>query len=459
MPSIFETVVDGGYCIGCGVCAALTNGIDIRFDEFGRYVAKRTSESVSVDVASVCPFADNVANETDLARERFPDAPSLNPYLGPVVSTYAGWVNEGSYRENGSSGGLATWILTELLRRNIVDHVVHVAPGDTAGGALFEYKISSNEESVRSGAKSRYYPVEMSKVLRQIAETPGRYAVIGVPCFIKGVLLAASESAVFKERIAVTVAIFCGHLKSTAFSKLLAMQCGTAPQDMVSLDFRTKIPNRNANSYGVTITARNDVGLVQSVRPMDSLYGGDWGLGFFKYKACDFCDDVVGETADVSVGDAWLPEYVADSRGTNVVVVRSRLIDKLLRESAQAGRLHLDEISEEKVSSSQAAGFRHRREGLPYRLKLQDDNGQWRPKKRIAAGERHLSPRQRKIYRLRMMLAEESHLAFLCAKDADDFRRILHPLVDGYRELQKIGFFRSLLLLAKRKVAALLRRN
>ena len=249
-----------------------------------------------------------------------------------------------------------------------------------------------------------------------------------------------------------TVAIFCGHLKSTAFSKLLAMQCGTAPEDMVSLDFRTKIPNRHANSYGVTVTARGNVGLLQAVRPMDSLYGGDWGLGFFKYKACDFCDDVVGETADVSVGDAWLPEYVADSRGTNVVVVRSRLIDKLLRESAEVGRLHLDEISEEKVFSSQAAGFRHRREGLAYRLKVKDDDGRWRPAKRVTADDRHISKRQRVIYRLRMAIAEKSHVEFRRALDHDHFRRVMQPIVEEYRRAQKISF-------ARRVVRALLTRG
>ncbi|MGC9322644.1 MAG: Coenzyme F420 hydrogenase/dehydrogenase, beta subunit C-terminal domain, partial [Kosmotogaceae bacterium] len=59
-------------------------------------------------------------------------------------------------------------------------------------------------------------------------------------------------------------------------------------------------------------------------------YGYNWGYGFFKYKACDYCDDVVSETADVSVGDAWLPEYVNDSGGTNVVIVRNPVIKKII---------------------------------------------------------------------------------------------------------------------------------
>lgn len=41
------------------------------------------------------------------------------------------------------------------------------------------------------------------------------------------------------------------------------------------------------------------------------------------YKACDFCDDVFAETADIALGDAWLPEYVQDGNGTNVVVTRN----------------------------------------------------------------------------------------------------------------------------------------
>ena len=32
----------------------------------------------------------------------------------------------------------------------------------------------------------------------------------------------------------------------------------------------------------------------------------DWGMGIFKLGACDYCDDIVGETADISFGDAWL---------------------------------------------------------------------------------------------------------------------------------------------------------
>ena len=48
----------------------------------------------------------------------------------------------------------------------------------------------------------------------------------------------------------------------------------------------------------------------------------------FKYKACDFCDDVFAETADVVVGDAWIPKYL--TQGNSLVVTRSSLFDSLI---------------------------------------------------------------------------------------------------------------------------------
>ena len=40
-------------------------------------------------------------------------------------------------------------------------------------------------EEVLAGAKSRYYPIEMSKVMDFIKNNEGRYAFVGIPCFIK----------------------------------------------------------------------------------------------------------------------------------------------------------------------------------------------------------------------------------------------------------------------------------
>jgi len=449
---LFDTVVKSGCCIGCGTCAAFDSNIRLQLDAFGRYVATRQSESSpdNPTAARVCPFADGIPNEDELAREVFGQAGAFDPHIGYHVANYAGWVVESDFRTKGSSGGLVSWLLVELLNHGLVDYVVHVTPepAPDAGKPLFRFAVSSTPEEVRTRSKSRYYPVEMSGVIQEILRRPGRYAVVGIPCFIKALRLAGRESAVLKERLAFTVGIVCGHLKSSAFAESFAWQCGITPGELTVIDFRTKLPGRPAHSYAVTVEGQRGGSKITVTKPTSELYGSNWGHGFFKYKACDFCDDVVGETADISIGDAWLPEYVADTAGTNVVVVRSLGLNKLLADAVAAGRLHLDSIPAAKVVESQAGGFRHRREGLAYRLFLENQAGRWHPTKRVASAEKHLTAKLREIYKLRYELGQASHVAFAAAKAKNDFSyfvRAMEPLITRYdRHYRRPLIFRIL---------------
>src|SRR5690606_33374723 len=98
------------------------------------------------------------------------------------------------------------------------------------------------------------------------------------------------------------------------------------------------------------------------------LADGDWGAGFFMDPACNFCDDVMAETADVSFGDAWVEPYASDWRGNNVVLVRSPEVARIVSRAIEDGRVKLDRVDASFVAQTQAAGLRQRREGLAYRL-------------------------------------------------------------------------------------------
>lgn len=461
---LFDTVVKNGCCIGCGVCAAFDPNISIKLDEYGRYIATRKSGELNISpiAARVCPFADGVPNENELGREAFGAATPFDSHVGYHVANYAGWVVESDYRMQGSSGGLASWLLVELLNSGLVDHVVHVAPTPTpnSGSSLFHFAMSSTPEEVRAKAKSRYYPVEMSGVITEMLERPGRYAVVGLPCFIKALRIACRESAILKERVVFTVGIVCGHLKSNAFAEMFAWQCGVALSELRTIDFRTKLPDRPASSYAVTVTGQRAGQTVTVTKPLSELFGTNWGHGFFKYNACDFCDDVVGETADISIGDAWMREYESDPAGTNVVVVRSRILNSLLTDAAGAGRLHLDSIPVEKVVESQAGGFRHRRDGLAYRLFLEDQAGRWRPTKRVAPSAKHLTAKLREIFTLRYELSNLSHSAFAAAKEKRNFGvfvEAMKPLCARYDRHYRRSLPLRVLGKIKRKLFSLFR--
>lgn len=462
---LFETVVDGDYCVGCGACAAVKESpIQMKLDAYGKFTATiATSDSqpsLATSVLAVCPFSNQAPNEDQLGQELFSQNCQRHDRIGYHLSTYAGFVSGDSFRDRGSSGGMGTWIVSELMQQGLVDGVIHVhqRQPDANDARLFHYQLSTTLEQVRSGAKSRYYPIELSGVMQLVRDRPGRYAIVGIPCFIKAVRLLMRQEPLLAERIVFCVGLVCGHLKSTQFAAMFAWQCGISPDNLLAIDFRKKLPGLNANQYGVEIVGLQDGQVVTHVRPVPELYGRDWGLGFFKYKACDYCDDVVAETADVVVGDAWLPQYVQDSQGTNVVVVRHPLIQDLVEQGMATDRLHLDRIDADDVAKSQSSGFAHRREGLAYRLYLADRQKQWRPLKRVKASAKHLSHNLQKRHVLRVEMAAESHLAFKAAVNAGAFSVFVEKMdaiVQRYRLVSQGPRWRRLAGKVKGKVQQL----
>ena len=402
-----------GLCIGCGTCAgtAALPGLGMALDAYGQFKPEadpQTKREPSQRLAQICPFSPLARNEDDIAAARFPEAPLRDNRLGHYESAYVGAVSEAPFRQQGSSGGMVTWVAAQLLEQGLVDGVAHVSPGEA--GKFFSYGISRNRESLQRGAKSRYYPVELSGVLQEIRAAPGRYAIIGIPCFIKAIHLAREADPVLAERIVYTLGLFCGHMKSARLVESFAWQMDTVIERVERPEYRLKGPERPANWYTAQLTLDDG-----SVRQKDwwHLGDGDWGAGFFQNSACNFCDDVLAETADISFGDAWVEPYSSDWRGTNVVVARSPMLRDMVEQGMATGKLELLPVDADYIAKTQAAGFRQRREGLAYRLT-------WRrrgikPRKRVAPSK-DLPFRRKLIYRLRYGISTWSHRMFWLAR-------------------------------------------
>lgn len=449
---LFSTVINNDYCVGCGNCASIKDSpFKMVMNGNGKYapvIDNKVSNNEEKNILEICPFSNMSKDEDIIAKQLYGSIDGIyhNEYIGYYIKNYAGYVKKGEYRERGSSGGMGTWIATQLLELNLIDAIIHVKASDKDKGTiLFTYQISSNAKELSEGSKSKYYPIEMSQVIKFVRNNPGRYALIGIPCFIKAIRLLAEKDNQVNERIRFTIGLVCGHLKTDMFVKSMAWQMGIRPEHLADFDFRMKLDDRGANSYGVKAKGiDNGKAIIQS-SPVNKLYTTNWGQGFFKYKSCDFCDDILAETADITIGDAWLPEYVMDSKGTNIVVVRNPIMQNIIEENMN--ELQLDELSAEKIFASQAGGFRHRREGLSYRLYLKDQNNEWRPIKRIKASN-NISSKRKKIYEQRVILYEESYKAFKKAEEKEDFNEFIKqmdPLIKNYNKLNAQPFFLRLL--------------
>ena len=248
-------------------------------------------------------------------------------------------------------------------------------------------------------------------MLGEIRARPGRYAVVGVPCFIKAVQLLRAEDAILDERIAFTLGLFCGHMKSARFVESFAWQLGTRIEEVRAAEYRLKNADRPANWYTAHLALRDG-----SARWRDwwHLVDGDWGAGFFMNSACNYCDDVVAETADIAFGDAWVEPYSSDGRGTNVVIVRNPELHAIVAGAAAGARLALEPVDAAFIVATQDAGLRQRREGLAYRLLVHPPRLPLR--KRVAPGGRALPLRRKLVYRARRRISADSHRLFALAR-------------------------------------------
>jgi coenzyme F420-reducing hydrogenase beta subunit len=415
-----KEVLHSGLCIGCGSCVAQMENpaekLSMHLDSYGQLKPQGSPEWLnreSESFAQICPFSPVAANEDQLAAALFPGATHDDLSAGRFQSAYVGYAREEDYRSRGSSGGLVTWVATELLRRGLIDGLAHVIAiqDPESSGRFFKYRISRTEEEIREGAKSRYYPIELSEILTSIREVPGRYAIVGIPCFIKAVQLLRRREPIYRERIVFTLGLFCGHMKSARFVESFAWQMKVPLDEIQQVEFRSKDSERPASWYNAALSLK---GGKTVNRDWWHLADGDWGAGFFMNSACNFCDDVVAETADISFGDAWVEPYSSDSKGTNVIVIRSPVIQSLITRGIQEGRLSLEAVNGAFVERTQAAGLRQRREGLAYRLAWPRSGLQ--PIKRVHPEKQRIAGSRKVIYRMRFQISAWSHRVFLLAR-------------------------------------------
>ncbi|MDD4286885.1 MAG: Coenzyme F420 hydrogenase/dehydrogenase, beta subunit C-terminal domain [Candidatus Peribacteraceae bacterium] len=434
-----RTVLDGGYCVGCGACAALDGEpCRIALNDDGCYVAfPQACCQSSADPCCVCPLSDRSIGTAQLAHSLFAAyGARYHDRIGYYVSSYAGHVTNAKLRADRTSGGYCTWLLLQLFKQHRIDGVIHVRHREPTAKnkTLFHYVISTSEEQIASGSRSSYYPVEMSEVLQNIKTLHGRYAIVATPLFVRAVRLLCMTEPAIRERIRYCIGLMCGHLKSAHYADILAWQLGIEPDGLRRMQFREK-SSCDAGKYRVVAEGIVAGKAVRRSAPIMNLYGTNWGLGLLKCIGDDYSDDVVGELADVSIGDAWMRPYRNDPKGTNIVVIRHPDIQDITEEGLCDGHLALDRISPEAVAESQRAGFLHRREGLIYRLSLKKMAGAWHPPSRVQVCSSRSSHTFVMHQRLRLSLSRESYVAFrraVCDGSFFSFVRTMNPLVWRY---------------------------
>jgi coenzyme F420-reducing hydrogenase beta subunit len=321
----------------------------------------------------VCPF-ERGPNENDLGRELYAAVEGVQhtPETGYFLSCYCGGVSSDALRRSRTSGGLATWMLTRLMEAGIVDRVISVASTSNPD-RLFEFAEFPTVESLWSAARSSYYPVEISFCLRTVAQSKLRYAVIGLPCVVKGIRRAQRGMPRLKRNIPVVLGLVCGHQCSKWFAEYVVRRVGLPMPSVRRISFREKCEDRPAGNPGFAAWTEEEA--LPATVNWNQGYGSAWDRSYFKQHACNYCDDAFAELADAAFMDAWLPEFQHDPRGTSIVLARAVLCRELVSSGVQSGALRMAPLDIRQVIRSQKAALHQKRDGAALQASLDGDRG------------------------------------------------------------------------------------
>ena len=409
--TVLTEVVAADLCVGCGVCATVCpqKKLEVKWNTFGAYtieegITGRECPSECSLCLRVCPFSPYAKNEDEVSARLYNQVKGIkhSKETGFFGDVYVGYSADERQRMQGSAGGLATWFLGELLHRGEVDYVLCVAPG-RAPDPLFAYGVCSSEEEVQSCAKSAYYPVNLKSVLDFVASSDKRFAVTCLPCFAKALRLAALIHPRLCKNIRFVIGLVCSRGATAFFAEYATALAAGDKSTCERIIFRVKDAEHPASNHGHTIFWKDDDGqeIQKTIFWLDGICS-PWGRNWFMPNACLYCDDVFAETADVVFGDAWLPEYRKDYRGTNIVITRSRQATDIFREARTQGAIRVQDMTLDQIMiDSQQSNVENKRQELSYRLWLASQKGKRVPQKRVSAkAVRNLQERRERLTRL-----------------------------------------------------------
>jgi len=438
-----------------------SQNLEIKFNQYGEYAVYEQGTKCSDTCGlclSVCPFYDNQENEDTLGQKLFNNVAGMKhcKETGYYQDCFVGYSAMGEYRKQGSSGGMATWMLEKLLEENLVDYLVCVSAANDKE-RLFKFSICTTSEDVRNGSGSCYYPVELSEVIRHVLSHEGRCAIITLPCMCKSIRLAMEVNTKLRTRIKFLLGLTCGQTQSKFFAEYVCSLGGGSPGHLSKIEFRVKDPHRRASDYGMRFYCQSppspiDEGLVFYGEGIGQIYG----VRCFTPNACDFCDDIFSESADVCFMDAWLAKYSSDWRGHSIVLVRSEDIRDLLVRSIADGTVHLDNISIDDVIKSQSGVLRSKRVHITERIRLAKKQGRVVPNKRLSLCSSKLSLARKGFVRAQCLVRSRSREEWILAeRQIGPFIKTMKPYmarVNGARLILKLEYVPSAVVRRLRKI-------
>jgi coenzyme F420 hydrogenase subunit beta len=357
-----EEVVKSDLCTGCGTCVSICPDEAIELtknNEKGIYIPKLNKEKCNNCgiCYKVCP--GHSVDFKQLNLEIF-GKESNDVLIGNYLNCYTGHATDYDIRYNSASGGLVTQLLIFALEKGIINGAL-VTRMSEENPLEPEPFIARTKEEIIGASKSKYCPVPANIALKEMLESEDdeKFAVVGLPCQIHGIRKAELINKKLKEKIVLHVGIFCVCTINFLGSDFLLQRLKIERNNIKEIDYRGE-----GWPGSMLIELKNGSKLFI---PKSEYY--DNRFGSFIPIRCTLCSDHACELADISFGDAWLPEFANDKTGKSIIISRSKMAEEILRGAASRKVIEVNKINSSKVVLSQGI-FRSKKNQLKVRIFL-----------------------------------------------------------------------------------------
>ena len=332
-----QRVIHPGLCTGCGACV----GLDV----------SRTAMMKATPLGPVPHFGD-ATRLPPLAFECCPgkglDYPELhtrvygqppkNWLTGPTIAVRTGHASDEAVRRNGASGGVLTQVLIYLLEQQLIDAAVVVRQGVPVPEEA-RVVFATTRAEILAAAQSVYIPVSTLDQLRKFV--PGkRYAMACLPDQAAALrcLQQAGDHRALQVRF--LVGPYTGTAMYPAAIRSFLRSCGVSAQDAItSLKWR-------AGEWPGYLEVKTASGRL--IRSNKFYY--NYLIPFFITRNSLQNMDFANEFCDVSVGDAWSPQFETAGGGHSVITTRTPAMEAIVATMAAQGLLTVKRVDELKAT-------------------------------------------------------------------------------------------------------------
>lgn len=326
-------VIRAGLCTHCGLCVGLSSGTLVMVDTARGPLPRPVGAAPQLpDIAfEACPGKG--LRYPDLNTAVFGQQPA-NWLIGNVQQTYIGYSAVPEVRRRGASAGVITQILLYLLEQGLIDGAVVVQQGRTIPW-LAEPVIALTPEDIIAGSQSVYMPVPVNMLLPKMAAFEGRLAYVGLPDQVAALRRLQQLGHPGAQKVDYVLGPYVGTIMYFDAIKSYLRSNGVRHIEDV-----TELRYREGEWPGYLQIKTRDGRVLRAEK-----FYYNYLIPFFITRSTLLAVDFTNELTDISVGDAWHPNYEAQGQGFSVVVARSNKGADVLARMQDAGVVQLDQIT------------------------------------------------------------------------------------------------------------------